>query len=313
MNYKNRGWAGWLLSLGIVAGCTTNDVLKQPLVTMTASAISIPEDNGQAVITFTLDEPGTDEVIIDLVAAGTATENIDFTLSTTVVRIPAGISSATITVQAIQDTMMEQVENVEVTIADITGGLLDGASTVSILIEDDDDPGSLLLILNEICYDPSNNALDGDANGDGRYVQDEDEFVEFVNLSSSTIDLSGYKIFDSEALTTNTPRHVFPAGTLIPAGKAVVVFGGGTPTGSFGNAVVQTASAGRINMNNAGDVMTLTTPDDVVVISFDVAPLSDNPNESYTRNPDITGDFVQHGSVNGVLFSPGTRVDGTPF
>ena len=50
------------------------------------------------------------------------------------------------------------------------------------------------------------------------------------------------------------------------------------------------------------------------VLEFDVEPLSNNPDESYTRYPDVTGDFVQHASaVDGVLYSPGTRVDGTSF
>lgn len=50
------------------------------------------------------------------------------------------------------------------------------------------------------------------------------------------------------------------------------------------------------------------------MLEFDVEPLSNNPNESYTRYPDVTGDFVQHASAeDGVLYSPGTRVDGTSF
>ena len=46
---------------------------------------------------------------------------------------------------------------------------------------------------------------------------------------------------------------------------------------------------------------------------FDVTPLSNNPNESYTRNPDLTGPFEQHNGVSGTLYSPGTRTDGSPF
>jgi hypothetical protein len=38
--------------------------------------------------------------------------------------------------------------------------------------------------------------------------------------------------------------------------------------------------------------------------------------ESFTRDPDITGDFVKHSTAtgaNGAKYSPGTRVDGLPF
>ena len=93
-----------------------------------------------------------------------------------------------------------------------------------------------------------------------------------------------------------------------------IYFGGGTPTGSFGGALVQTASEGQINMSNAGDFITLADASENVVLTFDVEPLSNNPNESYTRNPDLTGEFVQHAGVdeaNGALFSPGTKLDGT--
>ena len=41
-----------------------------------------------------------------------------------------------------------------------------------------------------------------------------------------------------------------------------------------------------------------------------------NPNESYTRNPDLIGEFEQHSGIEssgGRLFSPGTKLDGTPF
>ena len=169
------------------------------------------------------------------------------------------------------------------------------------------------IILNEICYDPSNNELDGDTNGDGAYSQAEDEFLEFVNTGTEAVDMSGYKIYDTEALDAGIPSHTFPEGSIVIAGGAIVVFGGGTPTGEFGGAVVQTSTSGDMNMNNSGDIMSLFDADDNLVLDFDIEPLSNNPNESYTRNPDITGEFEQHSDNTDLLFSPGTKIDGTPF
>ena len=40
-------------------------------------------------------------------------------------------------------------------------------------------------------------------------------------------------------------------------------------------------------MNNAGDLITMYDPQGNVFLTFDIEPLSNNPNESYTRNPDI--------------------------
>ena len=72
---------------------------------------------------------------------------------------------------------------------------------------------------------------------------------------------------------------------LLPIVIVLVLFGGGSPTGAFGNAIVQTASAGILNMNNAGDFVTLYNTNSEVVLTFDIEPLSNNPNESYTRYP----------------------------
>ena len=168
------------------------------------------------------------------------------------------------------------------------------------------------LIINEVLYDPSNDMLEGDANGDGTYDQEEDSFIEFYNTSTTNFDASGYQIWDD---TTNGQlRYVIPQGTWVPPGGALVVFGGGTLTGSFGNAVVlKTDSAAGMNLNNSGEVIVIKDPNGQTVLTFDSDALSNNPNESYTRNPDITGLFEQHADNTPILFSPGTKIDGTPF
>ncbi|MEM6262737.1 MAG: lamin tail domain-containing protein [Bacteroidota bacterium] len=169
------------------------------------------------------------------------------------------------------------------------------------------------LIINEICYDPWNSGLDGDTNGDGMYAQAADEFLELYNITGQNLDISGYTIYDAENLVLGTPNHTVPANTIIPPEGVFVLFGGGTPTGTFGGAVVQTSTFGDLNMNNSGDTIYIFDTMGNKVDTFDIEPLSNNPNESYTRNPDITGAFEQHGDNFPILFSPGVRVDGTPF
>ena len=109
------------------------------------------------------------------------------------------------------------------------------------------------------------------------------------------------------------PNHVVPPGTILPSMKAYVVFGGGIPTGDFGGAIVHTASASVLNLNNSSDTLTIKNDIGETVIVFDVEALSNNPNESYSRLPDICGDFVQHNSTSLGLFSPGTKSNGDPF
>tara|TARA_B100001287_G_scaffold266322_1_gene260160 strand:- start:1587 stop:2282 length:696 start_codon:yes stop_codon:yes gene_type:complete len=169
------------------------------------------------------------------------------------------------------------------------------------------------LILNEVLYDPSNSGLEGDANGDGEYVHNEDEFVELVNVSNTNLDISGYEFYDNANLASGMPNHIVPAGTILGPMRAYVVFGGGIPTGNFGGAIVHVASASVLNLNNASDTLTIKNEIGETLIVFDVEALSNNPNESYTRLPDICGEFVQHNSTSLGLFSPGTKSNGEPF
>ncbi len=284
-----------------------------PYVTLSSNKASISEDAGETLITASITQPTDTDIILTLNLAGTATE-ADYTITKTEIVILAGSVSGSVVLNTVQDTSQEGNETVEIGIKSIIGGISTETQLVSITIEDDDVPFVVNIIMNEILYDPSNNALDGDANGDGSYAQNADEFIEFINLSSRSVNLSGYKIFDSSNLLTGVPNHVMPDNTIIPAGGCLVVFGGGTPTGLFGGAVVQTSTSGDLNMNNAGDIITLTDASGAVIVSYDVTPLSDNPNESYTRSPDFTGDFIQHHYANeGIFFSPGTKADGTRF
>ena len=168
-------------------------------------------------------------------------------------------------------------------------------------------------VLNEVLYDPPSGSP-GDANGDGIRDANDDEFVELINSSANSLDISGYKLYDADRLSINTANHEFPANTILNPGQAVVVFGGGTPTGNFGGSLVFAASGQVLNLNNSGDVLTVKNNNDSVLFSFDVTALSNNPNESYTRFPDLYGNFTQHDSAStGISYSPGTRVDGTDF
>lgn len=168
-------------------------------------------------------------------------------------------------------------------------------------------PGPRILI-NEILADPD--PILGDSNGDGEVNSDDDEFVELVNLTGKTLDISGWSIFDEVRL-----RYAFPDGTSLPNGCAVVVFGGGVPSGTFGGSQVFTA--GSLGLNNTGDLITVVDPDGVIMAVAGYGS-EGNQNQSLTRNPDLTGSLplVPHSDVpgsGGRLFSPGTRVDLTVF
>ena len=171
-------------------------------------------------------------------------------------------------------------------------------------------PDGAPIIINEVLYDPSNSGLEGDANGDGVYGQDDDSYIEFVNASLADVDLGGYEIWDDT--TSGSNQFTFPANSILPSKGVLVVFGGGTPTGNFGGAVILNASSG-LNFNNSGEVIGIKDTTGTWAFTFNTDALSDNPNESYTRNPDITGEFEQHTTSSLRKFSPGTRIDGSSF
>ena len=317
-----------LLSLS----CTTEDIL--PAVELGLDASTLSEAGGELTLTATLNSDATESISLALIFGGTASENQDYSASSSAITIDSGMSSGTVTISAIQDIELESIETITVSVTSGSGVLLLSNSVIEIaMLDDDSDTDSdgvldavdscpdvagsadnngcpwLGFLINEVLYDPETGDA-GDANGDGTRDANGDEFIEFFN-SGPEMDMSGYSLSDASQI-----RHVFPAGTVVPLNGVLVLFGSGSPTGNFGGAVVQTASTGSINMNNAGDFVTLQDTSGTIVLTFDVEPLSNNPNESYTRNPDLTGDFVQHSGIevaNGALYSPGTMLDGSSF
>src|SRR5882724_2693277 len=179
-------------------------------------------------------------------------------------------------------------------------------------------PQTATLIINEYLADPAGSAagdLAGDANGDGIRDAADDEFVEIVNNGAAPLNVGLFTISD-----TTQVRFTMPAGKVIPPGESAVVFGGGTPTGAFGNAaangLVFTAGSGGLSLNNGGDTITIKDNLAVTVTSVTYGSSEGSANQSITRSPDITGGFTTHSTATGSggsLFSPGARVNGAPF
>jgi len=321
-----------ILIVFVQFSCTTEDIL--PTIELSVSDVNLSEANGSVTVSASLNASATEFVSIPLIISGEATATSDYTISATEIVITSGNSSGSITITAVQDTEIEGIETLNISLGNAANFIVLSGTTVEIsLLDDDSDSDAdgvldandhcpnevgdianngcpfLGFLINEVHYDPASGAA-GDANGDGTRDPLQDEFIEFFN-SGLELDISGYTISDAASV-----RHTFPAGTIIPVNGVLVVFGGGSPTGNFGGALVQIASEGQLNMSNSGDLVTLADPSGAVVLTFDVEPLSNNPNESYTRNPDLTGEFEQHTGItetNGTLFSPGTKLDGTSF
>jgi uncharacterized protein (TIGR03437 family) len=181
------------------------------------------------------------------------------------------------------------------------------------------------VIFNELLADPVGSATtdtQGDANHDGVRSSGDDEFVELVNSAGEGFNISGWKIITRAASGLETTRHTFAAGTTLPTGEAIVVFGGGNFNPSdavFGCAQVLKASSGGLSLTNGGLTIIVRDASNNLVTQFSyggtTGPNGDN-DQSLTRSPDITGNFVQHTAATAAgsrRFSPGTRAGGTPF
>jgi hypothetical protein len=166
--------------------------------------------------------------------------------------------------------------------------------------------------VNEFLADPPDGPS-GDANGDGSRDSAEDEFIEIVNRTDGPLDIEGFTLSDADQL-----RFTFPAGAVIPASEAALVFGGGSPPGEFGNASVNgLVFTAPLSLNNGGDTITLRDAAGALVERIAYGPGEGGANQSLTRNPDISGTaFALHSTLvasNGALFSPGALIDGSPF
>jgi hypothetical protein len=135
------------------------------------------------------------------------------------------------------------------------------------------------------------------------------EFIELVNVGGTAVDISGWKLWDADAA-----RHIFPSGTLLAPGKALVVFASSSdiPAG-LSNAVA--ASTGSLSLNNTGDTVSLRNAQKKTVSSYSYAGSQADTGVSLNRSPDATatGTFVLHTSISMQSSSPGTRASGSAF
>ncbi len=182
------------------------------------------------------------------------------------------------------------------------------------------------IVFNEVLTDGT---AEGDPNGDGDTGHPfEDQFVELVNVRGADLALDGFTLIE-EDLAEGSPRHTFPAGAVLPAGHALVVFGGGdapaaTATAAFfsANAADPAGLSFGLHLSVPADAVWLLDAEGGVVDRFCYGspaagcPLQAADDASLTRDPDLTGDFVPHptaAGAGGATFSPGARLDGTAF
>ncbi len=262
----------------------------------------------EASFTVSITTPVTATVTATTSATGTITATATSTPSPTPAPIPASTATNTLTATTSSTPTILPAQTATNTNTATPTAAQPTTATSTISPTETTVVGGQF-VLNEILADPASGE-NGDANGDGIRDYSQDEFIELVNNSNVDIDISNWVLQDSVGI-----RHIFPEGTVVRAHCAIIIFGGGTPTGTFGGALTQIASTSSLSLNNAdGDTVMLYNELIILVLTYTYGN-EGNDNQSITRYPDISGSdpLVKHSIVSGSLFSPGTTTDGFAF
>jgi len=197
---------------------------------------SVNEADGTCEVTFNLSIPNTSDLIINYTVTGTAENTIDYTIPTSSVTILAGEQIATLTISLIDDTQIEEQEDIIITVTDTSNPSLfiDQSDTITIALIDDEStafqegilvanygntPGTITYISNDFTstqqqiYNNVNNETVGNGlqaigfyNNNAYLISTESNKITVVNK---------YSFLKEASIETvlNNPRHFIASGT----------------------------------------------------------------------------------------------------
>lgn len=139
----------------------------------------------------------------------------------------------------------------------------------------------------------------------------EDEYLEWVNNSAATLDLSGWTIADAVRA-----RHVFPTNFTLAAHSALIIYGGPTnnPPRLDVPAMPASESASGLALNNTGEETILLRNAGGQLLQrivYEGRDLSDAG--SLSRWPDLNGCFLPQCDLTANAVTPGRQWDGRPY
>ena len=301
------------------------------------SAVTEPESGGVAnPLTLTLDAPAPAGGVTFSLMPSDSRSASSLSMPANEVTIPEGQSSAVVPVEIVQDGQFTGVKIVDLYV-EAPGYNREQARVLVTNVTPK--PRVVITEVQNLVPGTLDTDLFGDANGDGLRHNTQDQYIEIVNLSDFPVDMSGWRIGDDLA-----DRHLVPDGTILAPDQVLLVFGGGTPLGIFGGAIVQLPSGGGnglgFNINSRAEIAFLNAPFGAAVdlvnlplIEDDVLAITAGFPEGH-KGKDTTGswhvlskddpyDYGReyretnlHSNIAGsgqTLFSPGVWYDGTPY
>lgn len=249
---------------------------------------------------FTVDIPVTlsnydgNPVVLDVtVGAGGTAEPGDYVLLTPSLSFNTD-ETKMVTVEIQNDADMDN-ETIELVLTENSSTGINISTALHTIVVSDDDIPTYDIVINEILADPGSV---NDANNDGISSSTEDEFIEFYNFGSTSIDISNWEVHDNNGL-----KFTFPSGTNIASGEYIVVFAGGSPNLP---GITTFTTTGGLQLNNGGDDIQLFDSAGSLVLQVIYGSIA-NDDQSIARSPDVTGVFMKHNDIvtNPVSFSPG--------
>ena len=278
-----------------------------PSLGLSTSADSLPETagSGALAIDFSLEQAApAGGLTVTLSDSDADNSELDIPAE---VNIPEGQTSFSLPVDVLDDGRFDGDELVFIFVS------APGYARDALQITTTNDQEKPNLVMTEVYPTPNRDFPETDSNQDGVTHNTDDEFVEIVNLEEFAVDISGWPVTDDLG-----PRHIMPEGTVLNPGQAVVVFGGGDPTGVFGGAIVLTASTGNIGPSTERDTMTLVAGGvgGAPVTAFAYAGEVGTSERSGVLADETSGAVVDIQTITGeggAIFTPGLRNDGTPW
>ncbi len=131
----------------LVANAVITDDDPEPSVVLSLVGSPIAE-GGNATVTATIDAVSGLDTTVNLAVSGTAISPDDFSLPTSIV-IPAGMTSADVTLATVDDTLGEPDETVIVDIDTVINGVEDGVQQVTATILENDAPDVSLSLVGD--------------------------------------------------------------------------------------------------------------------------------------------------------------------
>ncbi len=124
---------------------TINDDEPTPSVQWTLAGTTVAENAGSVSLVVTLSGPSSQPITVPFAVSGTATSGSDYALSASPIAIPAGATSASITLTTIDDATSEGTETVVVTLDPPTNATLGAITSRTTQITDNDAPPTVSL------------------------------------------------------------------------------------------------------------------------------------------------------------------------